>query len=235
MHQNESAETKMLMAYPKLYLLLPLFFLFASCSEASTERLSNSEAAAEQATLDTTGLARATFAGGCFWCTEAYFERLQGVEAVESGYSGGKKPNPTYEEVSAGATDYAEAVQVYYNPEEITYQQLLEVFFATHDPTTLNRQGPDYGKQYRSIVFYRTPEEERMVRAYVQQLEETGTYRNSIVTKIQPFRKFWEAEAYHQDYYRLNPNDPYVQSVARPKVLKFESAYSQLLKPEYRK
>lgn len=235
MHQNEPAETKMLMAFPKLYLLLPLFFLFASCSEANTERLANSEAAAELTTLDTTGLARATFAGGCFWCTEAYFERLQGVEAVVSGYSGGKKPNPTYEEVSAGATDYAEAVQVYYNPEEITYRQLLEVFFATHDPTTLNRQGPDYGKQYRSIVFYRTPEEERMVRAYVQQLEEAGTYRNSIVTKIQPFKKFWEAEAYHQDYYRLNPNDPYVQSVARPKVLKFESAYSQLLKPEYRK
>lgn len=221
------------MIFSKLYLLFPLFLLLTSCTEAGTEHLTSSETSKETAVLDTSGLAKATFAGGCFWCTEAYFERLQGVEAVVSGYSGGDKPNPTYQEVSAGATDYAEAVQVYYNPEEVSYQQLLEVFFATHDPTTLNRQGPDYGKQYRSIVFYRTPEEERMVREYVQQLEEAGTYRNDIVTKIQPFEKFWEAEAYHQDYYRRNPNDPYVQSVARPKVEKFESSYSKLLKPEY--
>lgn len=124
-------------------------------------------------------------------------------------------------------------MQVYYNPEEITYQQLLEVFFATHDPTTLNRQGPDHGKQYRSVVFYRTPEEKRMVEEYMQKLEEAGTYRDDIVTKVQPFKKFWEAEGYHQDYYRLNPNDPYVQSVARPKVLKFESKYGKMLKPEY--
>lgn len=221
------------MTFPKLYLLLPLFFLFASCSEASTERVTNSEAGEGLAALDTAGLAKATFAGGCFWCTEAYFERVQGVEAVISGYSGGTKPNPTYEEVSAGATDYAEAVQVYYNPEEVSYQKLLEVFFATHDPTTLNRQGPDHGKQYRSVVFYRTPEEKRMVEAYMKQLEDANTYRDDIVTKVQPFKKFWEAEAYHQDYYRLNPNDPYVRSVARPKVLKFESGYSQILKPEY--
>ena len=216
----------------KLYLILPLLFLFSSCTEASTEQVTDLEARTV-APVDTTGLSKATFAGGCFWCTEAYFERLQGVEAVVSGYAGGKKANPTYQEVSAGATDYAEAVQVYYKPDKITYQQLLEVFFATHDPTTLNRQGPDHGKQYRSVVFYRTPEEKRMVDEYIQKLESAGTYRNKIVTKVQPFRKFWDAEDYHQDYYRLNPNDPYVQSVARPKVLKFESSYSKLLKPEY--
>ncbi|GAA4427200.1 hypothetical protein GCM10023188_10020 [Pontibacter saemangeumensis] len=191
------------------------------------------EANAPAVPVDTTGLAKATFAGGCFWCTEAYFERLQGVEAVVSGYSGGKKANPTYQEVSAGATDYAEAVQVYYDPEIISYQELLEVFFATHDPTTLNRQGPDHGKQYRSVVFYRSPEEKRLVDDYIQKLEEAGTYRDDIVTKVQPFKKFWDAEPYHQDYYRLNPNDPYVRSVARPKVLKFESNYAKMLKPEY--
>jgi len=222
----------------KLYFLLPLFLLFTSCTEASTEYASNASAesaGSATATLDTTGLAKATFAGGCFWCTEAYFERLQGVEAVVSGYSGGKKANPTYQEVSAGATEYAESVQVYYNPEEISYKELLEVFFATHDPTTLNRQGPDHGKQYRSIVFYRTPQEKQQVEAYIQQLKQAGTYRDNIVTKVQPFKKFWEAEGYHQDYYRLNPSDPYVQSVASPKVHKFEANYRNKLKPEYRK
>lgn len=218
----------------KLYFLLPLFFAFTSCTEASTDRYGNSLTSHTLMPEDTVGLAKATFASGCFWCTEAYFERLQGVEAVVSGYSGGKKANPTYREVSAGETEYAEAVQVYYDPEQISYQELVEVFFATHDPTTLNRQGPDYGKQYRSVVFYRTPEERRIVEDYVRKLNEAGTYRDDIVTKIQPFKKFWEAEDYHQDYYRINPTDPYVVSVARPKVLKFEANYRNMLKPEYR-
>ncbi|MBW3545821.1 MAG: peptide-methionine (S)-S-oxide reductase MsrA [Bacteroidetes bacterium] len=182
---------------------------------------------------DTTGLAKATFASGCFWCTEAYFERLQGVQAVVSGYSGGTKANPTYEEVSAGRTDYAEAVQVYYDPEQINFQELVEVFFVTHDPTTLNRQGPDYGKQYRSVAFYRSPEEKEIIGTYIQKLEEAGKYRDKIVTEVQPLKKFWEAENYHQDYYRLNPSDPYVVSVARPKVLKFEADYGNKLKPDY--
>ena len=225
------------MTISKLNFLLPLLFLFASCTEASTDRASSSLANETSRALlpeDTAGLAKATFAGGCFWCTEAYFERLQGVEAVISGYSGGKKANPTYSEVSAGQTDYAEAVQVYYHPEQISYQDLVEVFFATHDPTTLNRQGPDHGKQYRSVVFYRTPEEKKIVEDFVRELDEAGTYRDDIVTKIQPFEKFWEAEDYHQDYYRLNPSDRYVVSVARPKVLKFEANYRNKLKPEYR-
>lgn len=218
-----------------LYFLLPLLFLFSSCTEASTDRYSSNFTSSEAPVpVDTTGLEKATFAGGCFWCTEAYFERLQGVEAVISGYSGGKKANPSYHEVSAGQTDYAEAVQVYYDPAQISYEELVEVFFATHDPTTLNRQGPDYGKQYRSVVFYRTPEEKSIVENYVQRLDEAGTYRDDIVTIIQPLKKFWEAEDYHQDYYRINPTDPYVVSVARPKVEKFEANYRNKLKPEYR-
>jgi peptide-methionine (S)-S-oxide reductase len=217
----------------RLYLLLPFLFLFVSCTEASTDREATQSGAEPLVPADTAGLAKATFAGGCFWCTEAYFERLQGVEAVISGYAGGKESNPTYQEVSAGNTSHAEAVQIYYHPEQITFQELLEVFFATHDPTTLNRQGPDYGKQYRSVAFYRTPEEKNMIQDYVQHLEASGTYRDDIVTKIQPLRKFWTAEDYHQDYYVRNSNDPYVVSVARPKVLKFETSYRNKLKPEY--
>lgn len=223
------------MKLSNLYFLISLLFVITSCTEANTERSTGSSVATQSLTPeDTTGMAKATFAGGCFWCTEAYFERLQGVSAVVSGYSGGTKANPNYSEVSAGQTDYAEAVQVYYDPEKISYQELVEVFFATHDPTTLNRQGPDHGKQYRSVAFYRTPQEKEVIENYIQKLEEAGTYRDDIVTEVQSLRKFWEAEDYHQDYYRINPTDPYVVSVARPKVLKFEANYRNKLKPEYR-
>ncbi|WP_439882959.1 peptide-methionine (S)-S-oxide reductase MsrA [Pontibacter sp. MBLB2868] len=217
-----------------LYSFLPLLFLVASCSERGTDS-SQAEFTEEQAlvNIDTAGLSKATFAGGCFWCTEAYFERLEGVEAVISGYSGGTKPNPTYSEVSAGSTNYAESVQVYYNPDKISFSELVEVFFATHDPTTLNRQGPDIGKQYRSIAFYRTPEEKKIIVDYINKLEQSGAYQNDIVTSVEPFKKFWQAEEYHQDYYERNPNDPYVTSVARPKVQKFESNYHNKLKSEY--
>ena len=213
---------------------LPLLFLVASCTDGNGDTSSAYTEAESQGTVDTTGLAKATFAGGCFWCTEAYFERLKGVEAVVSGYSGGTTPKPTYSEVSAGNTDYAESVQVYYDPDVITFEDLVEVFFATHDPTTLNRQGPDIGKQYRSIAFYRTPQEKKVIEDYIAELEQSGAYQNDIVTDVQPFKKFWEAEEYHQDYYRRNPNDPYVTSVARPKVQKFESNYQNKLKPEFR-
>lgn len=217
-------------------LLISTIFCFTSCSEATNaDRYQTASTGLPTAETDTVGLAKATFAGGCFWCTEAYFERLQGVKAVISGYSGGTTPDPTYQEVSAGNTDYAEAVQVYYNPQQITYDELVEVFFATHDPTTLNRQGPDYGKQYRSVAFYRSPEEKEMIEKYIKQLEEAGTYKDEVVTYVEPFKKFWPAEAYHQDYYKLNPKDPYVVSVARPKVIKFEDNYQDKLKSEFKK
>lgn len=217
-------------------LLFTLLFCFSACSEATNTDRSTASSGANLQSLDgdTTGMAKATFAGGCFWCTEAYFERLQGVQAVISGYSGGTKANPTYQEVSAGATDYAEAVQVYYDPEQISYGELVEVFFATHDPTTLNRQGPDFGEQYRSVVFYRTAQEQQVVQNYMKELESAGVYKNEIVTYVQPFKKFWPAEGYHQDYYRRNPQDPYVVQVARPKVRKFEANYQSKLKPDFR-
>lgn len=177
----------------------------------------------------------ATFAGGCFWCTEAYFERVKGVKEVVSGYAGGTTPNPTYRQVSYGETDYAESVQVYYDPDVVDYATLLKVFFATIDPTQLNRQGPDVGEQYRSVVFYGSPQEEELAKEYVEKLSESGKYKAPIVTKIEPFTNFYIAEEYHQDYYELNPNDPYVVSVARPKVKKFVKEYPELLKEEYKK
>ena len=220
-----------------IYIFLPLILLFSACSQRNSDSAISATSEEERiiSPEDTAGLAKATFAGGCFWCTEAYFERLKGVEAVISGYAGGTTPNPDYSAVSAGRTDYAEAVQVYYHSDSISFDKLVEVFFATHDPTTLNRQGPDVGEQYRSIVFYRTAEERRNIESYIQQLAASGKYKNKIVTYVEPLRKFWPAEKYHQDYYKLNPTDPYVVSVAKPKVEKFEKEYSAYIKPEYLK
>ncbi|NJO03199.1 MAG: peptide-methionine (S)-S-oxide reductase MsrA [Bacteroidia bacterium] len=168
------------------------------------------------------GLAVATFAGGCFWCVEAVFERVEGVDRAVSGYSGGKEKNPTYEAVGGGLTGHAEAVQVYYDPEVVTYEELLEIFFATHDPTQLNRQGPDVGRQYRSAVFYHDEEQQKLVEAYVKKLEESGKFSNPIVTQRVPFETFYDAEDYHQDYYEHHPENPYVISVTKPKVEKFK-------------
>ncbi|MBC5991681.1 peptide-methionine (S)-S-oxide reductase MsrA [Pontibacter cellulosilyticus] len=217
------------------YLFLPLILLVSACSQQTTDKTSiiGPSDTSNLIEADTAGLAKATFAGGCFWCTEAYFERVQGVKAVISGYAGGTTANPTYAEVSAGNTDFAEAVQVYYNPDSINYEKLVEVFFATHDPTTLNRQGPDVGEQYRSVAFYRTADERRIIEDHIQKLASSGKYKNKIVTYVQPLKKFWPAEQYHQDYYVRNPSDPYVVSVAKPKVEKFEKQYSSILKPQY--
>ena len=181
------------------------------------------------------GLDTATFAGGCFWCTEAYFERVKGVKEVVSGYVGGTTPNPTYKEVSYGKTDYAEGVQVFYDPAQVSYATLVKVFFATMDPTQLNRQGPDVGEQYRSIVFPHNDRQKEIATAYIQELSESGQYDKPIVTTIEAFQKFYNAEAYHQDYYRRNPSDPYVRSVARPKVMKFEKEYKEVIKKEFLK
>lgn len=172
----------------------------------------------------------ATFAGGCFWCTEAYFERLNGVLRVISGYCGGKEKNPTYQQVSNGQTGHAESVQIYFDPEQISYAELLKVFFATHDPTTPNRQGPDVGEQYRSMVFYHNAQQKAQAEKYIETLNESGKYKSKIVTQVVPYRQFYEAEKYHQNYYDLHPNDTYVQNVAKPKVKKFEMEFKNLLK-----
>ena len=194
-------------------------------SEFTTEPAAISESEAQE--LDT-----ATFAGGCFWCVEAVFERVKGVKSVVSGYAGGNQPNPTYQEVAAGRTDYAESVQIYYNPEQVTYGELLEVFFGTHDPTQLNRQGPDVGKQYRSAVFYHDQEQQRMTRDYMEQLTQSGKYDDEIVTKISPLDTFYVAEDYHQNYYENNPNDRYIVNIAVPKVEKLKKNYPNMLKED---
>ncbi|WP_051049892.1 peptide-methionine (S)-S-oxide reductase MsrA [Nafulsella turpanensis] len=211
--------------------------LLACSSGPASEEGGRQELKIETASLElqASELDTATFAGGCFWCTEAYFERVKGVKAVVSGYSGGTTPNPTYKQVSYGQTDYAEAVQVYYDPEVVDYATLLKVFFATIDPTQVNRQGPDVGEQYRSVVFYDGKKEKKLATEYVEKLSVSGKYRKPIATKVQPLTNFYVAEDYHQDYYELNPNDPYVVSVARPKVKKFVKEYPELLKEKYKK
>ncbi len=175
----------------------------------------------------------AYFASGCFWCTEAVFERVNGVSEVVSGYAGGKRANPTYTQVSMGLTSHAEAVRIVYDPEVVSYELLVEFFYASHDPTQLNRQGPDVGKQYRSEIFYNTEEEREAAEKRRDYLNKSGKYDTEIVTKITAFTNFYDAEDYHQDYYKNHPNQPYVYSVSRPKVEKFVKEYKQYLKPEY--
>lgn len=175
-------------------------------------------------------LEQATFAGGCFWCTEAVFERVRGVENVISGYTGGAQENPTYKEVSYGKTDHAEAVQMFFDPNKISYQELVEIFFATHDPTTLNRQGPDIGSQYRSAVFYHDEDQKQTAQKYIKLLTNNGTYNDPIVTELEPIEVFYPAENYHQDYYQIHPDHPYIQAIAKPKVIKFKKRFKDKLK-----
>lgn len=176
------------------------------------------------------GLSKAYFASGCFWCVEAIFQSVEGVEEAISGYSGGKIKNPTYRLVSSGATRHAEAVEVYYDPEKVSFETLLVVFFGSHDPTTPNRQGPDRGPQYRSAVFYQNDSEKASTEKYIAEIK--GNYENPIVTEVSPFTIFYEAEAYHQEYEALNPNQPYVRSVSIPRLNAFKSKYPDLLKKD---
>jgi peptide-methionine (S)-S-oxide reductase len=172
----------------------------------------------------------ATFGNGCFWCTEAVFEELKGVESAISGYSGGRVPNPTYEQVCTGGTGHAEVIQITFDPEVITFPELLEVFWKTHDPTTLNQQGPDHGTQYRSAVFYHSEEQRELAEKYKQRLDESGAFDAPIVTEITKFQKFYPAEDYHQEYFALNARQPYCRAVVKPKVVKFRKAFKDKLK-----
>ena len=174
----------------------------------------------------------ATLAGGCFWCLEAVFEELRGVESVVSGYAGGHVANPGYEAVCTGRTGHAEVVQVVFDPEQVSYRELLEVFFTIHDPTTLNRQGADAGTQYRSAIFTHTAEQEQTAREVIRDLEEEGVWDDPIVTQVEPLTQFYPAEDYHASYYRRNPRQPYCQVVIAPKVAKFRQKYlSRLRQP----
>ena len=171
-----------------------------------------------------------TLGGGCFWCLETLYLDLQGVHSVRSGYAGGAVPNPTYEEVCTGTTGHAEVVQVEFDPTLITYPEILEVFFAMHDPTTLNRQGADVGTQYRSAIFFHSSEQEDQARASIAEVEAEGVWDGTIVTEVTPFPEFYPAGDYHEDYFRRNSNQPYCQAVINPKVAKFRARFSHKLK-----
>ena len=173
---------------------------------------------------------KATFGGGCFWCMEAMFQRLKGVRSVVSGYSGGSVKNPTYEQVSSGDTGYAEAIQITYDPTVISFGELLEVFWQTHDPTTRNRQGHDVGSQYRSVIFYHDEEQKALAEHYKQKLDASGAFEAPIVTGVVPFTGFYPAESYHQNYFANHPQQPYCSVVIGPKVEEFEKVFKDKLK-----
>ena len=172
----------------------------------------------------------ATLAGGCFWCLEAVFKDLRGVEKVESGYAGGSLPNPTYYQVCEGTTGHAEVVQITFDPQVVSFKELLQVFFTIHDPTTLNRQGADVGTQYRSAIFYHSPEQKDIAERVIEELNQAEIYDDPIVTEVTPLTEFYKAEDYHQQYYEQNPNQPYCQAVIAPKVSKFRKLYLEKLK-----
>jgi peptide-methionine (S)-S-oxide reductase len=175
---------------------------------------------------------KATLAGGCFWCLEAVFDELKGVVSVESGYSGGSVPNPSYQAVCTGMTGHAEAVQITFNPDELSYADLLRVFFSIHDPTTLNRQGADRGTQYRSAIFYHNEEQKRTAEEVMKEMEETKIWSRPFVTEVKPLESFYTAEGYHQEYYVNNRSQPYCRVVIDPKVAKFRKQFFERLKKQ---
>ncbi len=177
-----------------------------------------------------TTLEQATLGGGCFWCLEAAFEQVRGIEKVESGYAGGKTSSPTYRQVCHGDTGHAEVVQVTFDPASISYREILEMFFAIHDPTTLNRQGADVGTQYRSVIFYHSPEQKQTAEQLISELRETDPWGRPIVTELAPAPTFYKAEEYHQGYFRQNPAQPYCQAVVAPKVAKLRKHFTAKLK-----
>ncbi|MFW9927112.1 MAG: peptide-methionine (S)-S-oxide reductase MsrA [Candidatus Thorarchaeota archaeon] len=171
-----------------------------------------------------------TLGSGCFWCTEAVFQQLKGVSSVVSGYSGGSVENPSYNQVTTGRTGHAEICQIQFDPDQISYEELLDVFFHTHDPTTLNRQGNDVGTQYRSVIFYHNDEQRVIAERVKKELDESGTWKNPIVTDIVPYEKFYRAEDYHQNYFRNNQNEGYCRVVIAPKLKKFEKVFKLKLR-----
>jgi peptide-methionine (S)-S-oxide reductase len=217
----------------KILLSLSVVLGVLSCGFSNQSDPSTRPSSANQEFINmqtASGMSVATFGAGCFWCVEAVFQAIRGVDTVLSGYMGGKIPNPTYREVCSGRTGHAEVVQVYYRPEQISFEALLEVFWKTHDPTSLNRQGADVGTQYRSAVFYHNLEQKKLAEQLRDQLNDAGAFEKPIVTEISPATTFYEAEAYHQNYYRANGDQPYCQFVIRPKMDKLERVFREYLK-----
>ena len=177
----------------------------------------------------------ATFGGGCFWCVEAVFENMEGVRDVVSGYAGGQLANPSYQQVSTGLTGHAEVCQIYFDPKKVGYNKLLEVFMKTHDPTTRDKQGPDRGTQYRSVIFYHSDEQKASAETLIDRLNAEEAYRSKVVTEVVPFTQFYLAEEYHQDYYRKHPNESYCRLYIRPKIAKFRKVIRELEQKEKQK
>jgi peptide-methionine (S)-S-oxide reductase len=221
-----------------LLIISSLLFAFSlsACSNGSTPKEVTSQDEILEKRIEKQdysqeeGLKTAYFASGCFWCVEAVFQSVKGVKDAISGYSGGEIKNPTYKQVSSGSTKHAEAIKVIYDPLQVDFETLVKVFFGSHDPTTPNQQGPDRGSQYRSIAFYSSPKEREIIEAYIKQLEEEKAFAAPIVTEVVPFKVFWEAEDYHQEYERLHPDNPYVKSVSIPRLRRFQAKYPELLK-----
>lgn len=205
-------------------LLLSLSF---SCAQT---RSKDDNSAREVPQAQDLSAATATFAAGCFWCVEEQFKQLEGVIKVVSGYSGGRVANPTYRQVTTGTTGHAEVCNIIYNPAEISYEELLAAFFVAHDPTQLNRQGADIGSQYRSAIFYHNDQQKNLAEFFIGKLNQEEVYDNKIVTEVSPYKKFYQAEDYHQDYYINNMNEPYCQMVIKPKLEKFRKVFKEKLK-----
>lgn len=209
--------------------LLFCVLILSGCNKKETNAQSE-KTSKEGKQMNEAGLEKATFGSGCFWCTEAIFENLNGVTSVVSGYAGGHVDNPTYEEVCTGTTGHAEVTQITYDPNIISFDELLEVFWKTHDPTTLNRQGNDVGTQYRSVIFCHNEEQKELAEKYKAELDKSGAWDDPIVTEISPFTNFYVAEEYHQDYYMNNPNQGYCAFVIAPKLEKFKKVFKDKLK-----
>ena len=216
--------------------VIGLIIILSGVASYSCKEVKSTNKESEKSEMDSTqnmNLETATFGGGCFWCTEAIYERVEGVKSVVSGYAGGTVKNPTYEQVCTGTTGHAEATEITYDPKVVSYDDLLEIFFKTHDPTSLNRQGADVGTQYRSVIFYHNDEQKKKAEYYKTELDKSGAWDKPIVTQIVPFTNFYPAEDYHQDYFAKNPNQGYCAYVIGPKVEKFEKVFKDKLKKKY--
>ena len=212
-----------------LSIFLTSTIVLISCSN-QVKRIDNTDQVEVPQPNYNTPLDTATFGEGCFWCIEPMYTQLIGIKKVRVGYSGGTVKDPTYQQVSTGTTGHVEVAQIIYDPSQLSYNQLLKVFFKTHNPTTLNRQGNDIGTQYRSVIFYHSTKQKEEAESYLKKLNESGTYKKPIVTAIEPFQAFYQAEDYHQNYYEKNPNQPYSKFETEPKVKAFEQNFPELLK-----
>jgi len=216
------------MKYKLIFIPIIMILFFQSCN-SQNQPLDN-KSAIWKPEISYNNLNKAYFASGCFWCVEAIYESLKGVKEVYSGYAGGKTKNPTYRQIGTGLTNHSEAVEIIYDKNIVTFNTLVDVFFGSHDPTTINRQGPDYGSQYRSIAFYSNEKEKEIIENYIFDLKKNNVFKNEIVTEVKALKIFYYAEEYHQDYEKKNPNNPYVKTVSIPRLIRFKNKYPNLLK-----